>query len=168
MPDGDLSSPDPAPTAPARGPFRRRALSGAVVLVLALTGTALAAEPASTLGRVAAAWVAESAEGVLAQVPDEGVLTVRLLQPAVSAPFLKPQALQTLKAYFLKIEGAALRDVTPEDHRDAPGLAVRTYDYTYRPIGRDPVTTRLEITLKAAAEGRWELVSVMERPRPAR
>jgi hypothetical protein len=133
-----------------------------------LAGAARAEEPLDAFQRLRVAWMAESAERVVAEVPEKGVLTLRLLAPPVSAPFLRPQALQTLKSYFLKVVEVSLVDVTPRDHRDAPGLAVRTYDYAYRPLGRDPVTTRLEITLKAGPEGRWELVSVMERPRPVR
>jgi hypothetical protein len=124
--------------------------------------------PDATFAAVAGAWTRRDDEGVVAHAdPDpKGALVLSLLSdPPISGTYLKAQARQTLKAYFERIRGnPRLQDVTTaESKRAAPGT--RLYDYTYRPEGRDPVTTRLEVALKQVS-GAWILASIGERPRP--
>lgn len=117
---------------------------------------------------VTKAWAKRDAEAVVAQcaADEKANLSLVLLgDPPVKGSFTKPQARQTLKAYFETLRGApTLTDVTPpESKRALPGT--RIYDYGYRREGGDPVTTRLEVGLKQVS-GRWTLASVSERLRP--
>jgi hypothetical protein len=163
------------PTTPRRRPRRPARVGGGAVwlvlaLIAALAGPAGADEdpdPASDPhAGIVAAWRARNADAVVASVPEDGTLRLDLMTPPVRGTYRRAQALRTLKAYFPKVAGVALVDVTSPRHQDVPGYRVRHYDYTYRPSGRDPVTTRLVITLKSDAAGAWHLDSVTERPRP--
>jgi hypothetical protein len=117
---------------------------------------------------VARAWRAKDPDLVVGQIDpaERGSVRLALLgDPPIVGSFGRGQARQTLKGYFESVRGAVLlSDVTtPESRRAVP--ATRIFDYTYRREGRDPVTTRLEVSLKQAAGG-WVLASVIEKPRP--
>jgi hypothetical protein len=120
----------------------------------------------STFQSVKDAWTREDAGAVVGAMDpsEDGRLSLRLLSPKVEARMSRAQAKKALAKYFEDVERPQLKIVTP----DAPRAAstARLYDYTYRPKGRDEVTTRLSITMKAGSEGRWLLDSVSESPRP--
>jgi hypothetical protein len=125
------------------------------------------ADATASFARFTAAWGGRSPAGVVALMSQrpEGRLTLSLPAAGVNGIFKRAQAQQTLKAYFARVTGIVLKDVTPRDHRDRPGFKVRTFDYTHRYSERDPVVTRMTVTFKAVGAG-YELVSVSERPRP--
>ncbi len=111
------------------------------------------------------AWQSKSAKAVAALVPGDGRLSISLEGTGsgrVTGRPTREQAEAVLKGYFDRVEGAALKDVTPEDAR----AFTRTYDYTYRPRGAAERTTRLSLTLQTAADGAgYVLVAVEERVR---
>jgi hypothetical protein len=97
---------------------------------------------------------------------DDAMLALGLLSPRISGSFQAPQARRTLAGYFQQVTDVQLQNVTPRDQRDPAGYAVRMFQYSYRALGSSATVTRLEVTLKAGVDGRWELASVVERPRP--
>jgi hypothetical protein len=154
----------------ARGAVVRTTL-GPAWLLLALSLVLLAprvagAEDLSTarFAGIVQAWQAESAPSVAAAMAYRGRLTLDLRVPRVAGSYAAPQAQRTLHAYFQKVSGIGLKDVTSRRHQDAPGYRTRFYEYSYQPVGRDPVKAVLVITLKAGAEATWHLVSIEERP----
>ena len=111
------------------------------------------------------AWQAKSAKGVSALVPADGRLSISLEGTGsgrVTGRTTREQAEAVLKGYFERVEGAALKDATPEDSR----AFTRLYEYTYRPRGAAERTPRLSFTLQTAADGAgYVLVAVEERVR---
>ena len=72
------------------------------------------------------------------------------------------QARASLKAYFHRIRGIALKDITP---RKSPA-SVRLYEFTYTPERENARTTRLHIQLTRDRKGPWVLASVTESVKP--
>lgn len=112
--------------------------------------------------RFAVAWQARDAAGVVAGMEKRGALTLRLLSPDLSGTYRQAQAQRTLQQYFGGISEVGLKDVTPKRYPTKRGWAVRFYDYTYRARGRDPVTTRLKVTMKGDGRGHWHLNDIEE------
>lgn len=168
------SSP-PRPGAQARRSVRRGLAAGTVIgLTLMYVLGTLAAGPAladantasaTAHATFATAWRAGSAESIAAGMESEGSATFRLLEYPLEgrARSMKPeQAKVTLKAYFKRLGGIHLADVTPERGPEN----VRLYDFTYKPTGESARTTRLHVQLKQDGNRPWVLASVTESPKP--
>ena len=158
---------------PAARPTARpaaRLLAACLVLLAANLGAGVAAaegtrDPATCFGQVRAAWLAASPGDVVSCMQSDGTVTLQLLAWPLSgkARVMKPeQAEATLKAYFKKLSGLALADVTPR--RSPENL--RLYEYTCKPEGENARTTHLQVQLRRDDERRWVLASITESPRP--
>lgn len=152
------------PTTPSSPRRLGWALAAAAALVLAAP-----AQPAraGAFDGVTRGFQARDAAAVVGAMGDgEGaMLELHLLTPSVSGTYRRAHAERTLTAYFEKVTECALKDVTPRDHRDAPGYRERRYEYRYRPREGDPQISLLTVTLQAGESG-FELVALRERPKP--
>ena len=132
---------------------------------LLLLGTALPAEAIGTatmeegFKRFTSAWRARSVKTIVDCIEPKGHLSLSLLRPRVSGRLNRDQAKLELTRYFRGVANPRLKDVTPKKSREKP---VRYYDYTYRPVGGNEITTHLVVRLKQDRERRWLLASVRE------
>lgn len=163
----------PVRLAEPRPPHRagHRALGTLAVLVAALLLFAPTAEasgtakPETKFAAFESAWTAGSPEKITACMEPKGTVTFTLLAYPLSgkARSMKPeQAKATLKAYFKKVSGVALKDVSP---KRSP-KNVRLYEYTYKPAGENARTTHLRVQLKQDKNRLWVLASVTESAKP--
>jgi len=143
--------------------------AAALLLLLACATLAHAGpEPVRTPGSkdqyrsFVASWTARNADGVVALMPARGALRLSLMSPAVSGSYQKAHAKHALKGYFDGVASPTLKDITDKDQRMPRGWAMRTYEYRYVPQGRDPVVTRLTVTMKGDGRGGWTLDSIQE------
>ena len=139
----------------------------ALALLLPLVGSprpAAAAgqeKAAATFARFERAWKDERADRVSDLMPAGGTSRFTLLAYPWSGKTrsMKPgQARVSLRKYFERIQGPALKDVTPER---APA-SVRHYAFTYTPAQKNKRTTLLHVQLKRSRNGAWVLASVTE------
>ena len=157
----------PIPTAtPTRRPCRG-ALACVLVAALLLVGAAGAdaadstPKPGPKFAEFAKAWQAGSSDGVARCMEAKQAVSFKLLAYPLSgkARSMRPeQARATLKAYFKRLSGLALKDVTP---KRSPA-SVRIYEYSYRPAGQNSQKTRLQVQLKQDRNRQWVLASVTE------
>ena len=155
-------------------PYRPRIHGLGALLLGLLMGVGLGDRPAQAAGTTkpaakftafSSAWTGKSYEKVAGCLGTKGTATFQLLEYPLSgrARSMKPaQARQTLKVYFKKLSGVALRDVTP---KRSPAN-VRLFDYTYTWAGKNARTTRLHVRLKQDKKRQWVLASVTESPKP--
>jgi hypothetical protein len=148
-----------------RGPLLRAVLLlGALLVMSSAVGTADAAgsaKPAAKFTAFSTAWSGGAAGAVAGCLQARGNAWFRLLAYPLSGRarnMRSEQARATLKAYFKKIGGVKLRDVTP---KHSPSN-VRLFDYTYKPAGENARTTRLHVQLKQDKKRLWVLASVTE------
>ena len=151
-------------------PYQRTARALAALAVLALLAVPAAAGDSGcqeSFEHFVAGWCAGDAAAVVQCLEKEGSVRLKLLAPpgAESKPIdgtmKRDNAKKALKEYFAHVEliKPILKDVTPKDKREG---SVRNYDYTYRPVGQDPVATRLSVVLKKDDSETWRLSSVTE------
>lgn len=113
--------------------------------------------------RVARAWGGENAAGITGTMRPGGRVRLDLLLLERSGAYQRSQAERLLRAYFRKLSRVRLKDVTPRKRQASDTYRVSTFEYAYKPEGRDPVTSLLVITLKASGSDRWYLEGVQER-----
>ncbi len=148
-------------------PAPRRVWTVLVLLLVALAATGAWADTRSSAGtvarRVAQAWGAENAAGVTGTMRPGGRVQLDLLLLDRSGAYQRGQAERLLRAYFRKLSRVRLKNVTPRNRQASDTYRVSTFEYAYKPEGRDPVTSLLVITLKAGGRDRWYLEGVQER-----
>ncbi len=118
-------------------------------------------KPRAGFDRFVAAWRGERADRVAGLIARDGTARFTLLAYPLSGKTrsMKPgQARVSLGAYFQRIQGPALKDVTP---KRAP-TTVRHFEFTYTPAQKNKRTTRLHVQLKRSRKGEWVLASVTE------
>ena len=138
-------------------------LCGGLSPLQAEAGGATRPEPAFT--RFTAAWQKRSTDAVVACMDPKGTVLFKLLSYPLAgkARSMKPeQAKASLKTYFKKLSGLKMKDVTPKKSPEK----VRLYDYTYKPEGKNPRTTRLHVQLKQDKNSLWVLASLTESAKP--
>ena len=150
----------------ARPALAGRRLLLALSLAL-LAGTTGAADERSEAGsvqrRVAQAFGAKNAAGVTTFVRPGGTVKIELLLLDRGGTFRRGQAERTLRDYFRKVSRLRLKDVTPRRQPTSETYRVFTYEYAYKPQGRDAVTSLLTIALRSAGRDRWYLQTIQER-----
>lgn len=155
----------PRSTTPTPAP--RLQVAGLLLACLLLLGGAQAAvaagepKPGPTFDSFAEAWRAGAHDKVTGLMEPKKAVSFRLLAYPLSGKTrsMRPeQASATLKAYFKRLGGMALKDVTPKRSPET----VRLYEYTYKPTGEQKRTTRLQVRLKQDGKQRWVLASLTE------
>lgn len=123
------------------------------------------AKPETKFAAFESGWKARSPDKITACMEAKGTVTFTLLAYPLSgkARSMKPeQAKATLKAYFKKVSGVALKNVSP---KRSP-KNIRLYEYTYKPAGENARTTHLRVQLKQDKNRLWVLASVTESAKP--
>ena len=163
MPLGRASDPARNATLDRRRRWVGTTVLLALLLLLAGLRTAQADEAGDQHQRIRRAWIARNPAGITATMRPGGTLALDLLLLERAGIFQRGQAERTLKSYFRGVSRIRLKDVTPRRGGASRRHRIATYEYAYRPDGRDPVTSILSITLERGAEDRWYLTGIRER-----
>ena len=145
----------------------RRWCVALVILLVALPASGAGADARSSADavarRVSQAWGSRNATGITGAMRPGGRVKLDLLLLDRGGSFQRSQAERLLRAYFRKLSRVRLKDVTPRNQQASDSYRVSTFEYAYKPEGRDPVTSLLVITLKSGGSDRWYLEGVQER-----
>ena len=146
---------------------RRAARLLLALLFVALPATGARADARSSsdgvLRRVSQAWAKENAAGVTGAMRPGGTVKLDLLLLDRGGAFQRSQAERTLRVYFGKVSRVRLKDVTPRNRQASARYRIATYEYAYKPQGRNPVVSLLTITLRSGGSDRWYVDEIRER-----